>query len=132
MSISVAQNLQSPDQKLGYTLGEKFTLHHQVVDYFKYLAETSDQIILKKYGETYEGRPLYYAVISSKENIANLDEIQSQNVSQTGLKGSLGAVADKAVVWLSYNIHGNEASSTEASMKTAYNLLSGEWKVKIG
>jgi hypothetical protein len=89
------------------------------------LAETSDQIILKKYGETYEGRPLYYAVISSKENIANLDEIQSQNVSQTGLKGSLGAVADKAVVWLSYNIHGNEASSTEASMKTAYNLLSG-------
>jgi len=124
-NVSIAQNLQSPEQKLGYALGDKFTFHHKVVDYFKHLAENSDQIILKKYGETYEGRPLYYAVISSKENIESLDEIQSQNISQTGLKGSSGAVADKAVVWLSYNIHGNEASSTEASMKTAYELLSG-------
>lgn len=124
-SISIAQSLHSPNQKLGYELGDKFTFHHQVVDYFQYLAESSDQIILKKYGETYEGRPLYYAVISSKENIANINEIQHQNISQTGLNGSLGAVADKAVVWLSYNIHGNEASSTEAAMKTAFELLNG-------
>ncbi|MGM0581536.1 MAG: M14 family metallopeptidase [Bacteroidota bacterium] len=124
-NVSFAQNLQSPDEKLGYALGEKFTFHHQVVDYFKYLAENSDQIILKKYGETYEGRPLYYAVISSSENIAQLDEIQSRNLAQTGLKGDLNGTAEKAMVWLSYNIHGNEASSTEASMKTAYELLSG-------
>ncbi|WMN11904.1 M14 family metallopeptidase [Marivirga salinae] len=124
-SLSIAQNLQTPDQKLRYALGDKFTFHHQVVDYFKYLADNSDQIILKKYGETYEGRPLYYAVISSSENIANLDEIQNQNVAQTGLNGELNGAAEKAVVWLSYNIHGNEASSTEASMKTAYELLTG-------
>ncbi|WP_296620167.1 M14 family metallopeptidase [Marivirga sp.] len=123
--LLLAQELQSPESKLGYSLGDKFTFHHQVVDYFKYLAESSDQIILKKYGETYEGRPLYYAVISSSENIDNLDQIQNQNIAQTGLEGDLGTVADKAVVWLSYNIHGNEASSTEASMKTAYELLSG-------
>lgn len=129
-SLSSAQNLQSPEQKLGYALGDKFTFHHQVVDYFKYLAESSNQIILKKYGETYEGRPLYYAVISSKENISNLNEIQNQNIAQTGLNGNLGAVAKKAVVWLSYNIHGNEASSTEASMKTAYELLSGGMESK--
>ncbi|HET8858867.1 M14 family metallopeptidase [Marivirga sp.] len=123
--VSIAQNLQSPDEKLGYTLGDKFTFHHQVVDYFNYLADNSDQIILKKYGETYEGRPLYYAIISSRENIAQLDKIQSQNLAQTGLSGKLNGTAEKAVVWLSYNIHGNEASSTEASMKTAYELLSG-------
>jgi hypothetical protein len=120
-----AQDLQSPDQKLGYSLGEKFTFHHQVVDYFKYLADNSEKIVLKKYGETYEGRPLYYAVISSKDNISNLEDIKNQNIAQTGLKGNLGAVADKAIVWLSYNIHGNEASSTEAAMKTAYELLTG-------
>jgi hypothetical protein len=121
----LAQNLQSPAEKLGYELGDKFTFHHQVVDYFKYLSENSDQIILKKYGETYEGRPLYYAVISSKENMQKLEQIQLGNIAQTGLKGDNGDVAEKAVVWLSYNIHGNEASSTEASMKTAYELLSG-------
>ncbi|MET4081023.1 hypothetical protein ABIB40_000968 [Pedobacter sp. UYP30] len=30
-----------------------------------------------------------------------------------------------AVVWLSYNVHGNEASSTETAMKTLYALCSG-------
>jgi len=120
-----AQNLESPNSFLEYQLGDKFTFHHQVVDYFKHLSENSDQIILKQYGETYEGRPLYYAVISSAENIRQLEEIRSKNLAQTGLNGNLGATAEKAVVWLSYNIHGNEASSTEASMKTAYELLSG-------
>jgi len=120
-----AQNLESPNSFLDYQLGDKFTFHHQVVDYFKHLSENSDQIILEQYGETYEGRPLYYAVISSAENMRQLEEIKSKNLAQTGLNGSLGATAEKAVVWLSYNIHGNEASSTEASMKTAYELLSG-------
>jgi hypothetical protein len=124
MHSVIAQNLQSPDERLGYSLGDKFTFHHQVVDYFKYLSDNSDQIVLRKYGETYEGRPLYYAVISSAENLKQLEEIKSRNIGQTGLKGSLGPTADKAVVWLSYNIHGNEASSTEASMKTVYELLS--------
>ncbi|SMG50260.1 Zinc carboxypeptidase [Marivirga sericea] len=125
-----AQDVKSPDKVLGYQLGEKFTFHHQVVDYFKYLADNSNQLILKQYGETYEGRPLYYAVISSPENIKQLEGIKSNNIAQTGLNGSLGAQADKAVVWLSYNIHGNEASSTEASMKTAYQLLSGGMESK--
>ena len=28
-----------------------------------------------------------------------------------------------AIVWLSYNVHGNEANSMEASMKTLYELV---------
>ena len=34
---------------------------------------------------------------------------------------------DNVVVWLSYNVHGNESSSTEASMKTAYELLKNKY-----
>ena len=32
-------------------------------------------------------------------------------------------INDKAIVWLSYSVHGNESSSTEASMQTIYELL---------
>ncbi|WMN05971.1 M14 family metallopeptidase [Marivirga arenosa] len=123
--ILIAQDIKSPAEMLGYKLGDKFTFHHQVVDYFKYLSESSDQMKLVQYGETYEGRPLYYAVISSVENLQKLDEIREANVAQTGLTGSQSSAANTAMVWLSYNIHGNEASSTEASMKTAYELLTG-------
>src|SRR5690606_10558989 len=32
----------------------------------------------------------------------------------------------KAIVWLSYNVHGNESASTEASMQTIYDLLTSK------
>ena len=70
---------------------------------------------LEKYGETNEHRPLYVSYISSKENILNLETIRKDNLSQSGIiKGRYGNT--KAIVWLSYNVHGNEASSTEAAM----------------
>ena len=79
----------------------------------------------EKYGETNEHRPLYVSYISSKENIANLEKIRKDNLSQTGIiKGGNGNT--KAIVWLSYNVHGNEASSTEAAMLTLYELITNK------
>jgi hypothetical protein len=80
---------------------------------------------MEKYGETNEHRPLYVSYISSKENIANLEKIRKDNLSQTGIiKGGNGNT--KAIVWLSYNVHGNEASSTEAAMLTLYELITNK------
>ncbi|MFY7671475.1 M14 metallopeptidase family protein [Tenacibaculum sp. MEBiC06402] len=117
-----SQNIQSPSEFLGYPLGSQFTRHHQVVDYFKHLAENSEQITLEKYGETYERRKLQVAYISNKNNINNIDGIRKKHLTNANLEKT-EALKDKAIVWLSYNVHGNEASSTEASMLTAYKLL---------
>ena len=38
----------------------------------------------------------------------------------------MGDVNAPAIVWLSYNVHGNEPSSSEVSMKVLYELLSGK------
>ena len=48
------QTLQNPSEFLGYNLGEDFTPHHKVVDYFNHLELASDQIKLRSYGETYD------------------------------------------------------------------------------
>ena len=32
--LTQGQEIKSPSEYLGYNLGEKFTRHHQVVDYF--------------------------------------------------------------------------------------------------
>lgn len=123
ISITTAQQIQSPDDFLGYELGTQFTRHHKVVDYFKHVASLMpNQVQLELYGETYEGRPLYVSYISSEENIKNLETIRKNNLKNIGiLEGNV--TNDVAIVWLSYNVHGNEASSTEASMKTLYTLL---------
>ena len=122
-----SQNIQSPSEYLGYEIGTQFSRHSQVIDYFDYVSnELPDNVKMEKYGETYERRPLYLAYISSKENIKNIDLIRKNNLSNAGvIKKEINSSINKdiAIVWLSYNVHGNESSSTEASMKTLYLLL---------
>lgn len=120
--ISVQSQAQSPDEFLGYELGSYFTRHHQVVDYFQMLEESSPQLKLQAYGKTNEGRLLQLAFISTEENLKNLESIRTAHLQNSGvIPGPKNN--DKAVVWLSYNVHGNESSSTEAAMKTAYALI---------
>jgi len=122
-----SQNIQSPSEYLGYEIGTQFSRHSQVIDYFDYVSsELPGNVKMEKYGETYERRPLYLAYISSKENIKNIDLIRKNNLSNAGvIKKEMNSSINKdiAIVWLSYNVHGNESSSTEASMKTLYLLL---------
>ncbi|MEQ8470522.1 MAG: M14 family metallopeptidase [Marinoscillum sp.] len=121
VSMSWAQ-VQSPAEFLGYELGDQFTRHHQVVDYFKQVSGNSDQVILEQYGETYEKRPLYLAYVSSAKNLANIESIRQDNLKRAGIIS--GAPASSVnIVWLSYNVHGNESVSTEASMATIYELV---------
>lgn len=121
-SIS-AQQLKSPSEFLGYELGTEFTRHHEVVDYYEYLAkEASDRVKLTVYGQTNERRPLLLAYVSSAANISNLENIRQEHLKDTQGTGN----TSKAIVWLSYNVHGNESVSTEASMQTIYELLTNK------
>ena len=117
-----AQKIQSPEEFLGYKPGERFTRHHKVVEYFNYVSEQLNNVELEKYGETNEHRPLYVAYVSSQKNMDNLEQIRRKNLGQTGILPSNGD-SDIAIVWLSYNVHGNEASATEAAMQTLYELV---------
>ena len=120
--LSLAQ-LKSPSEFLGYDLGTQFTRHHEVVDYYQYLAEAEPQrMTLIEYGKTNERRPLILATISTKENMQNLDNIREEHMKALNGEGS----PDKAIVWLSYNVHGNESVSTEASMQTIYDLFTSK------
>lgn len=126
MSSLIAQ-IKTPEAFLGYPLGTRFTPHHQIVAYFNYVASVNKNIRLIEYGKTYENRPLMVAVISSAENMGRLEEIRQNNVnlSKADAKAS---TTQPAILWLSYNVHGNEASSSEVSMKSLYTLAEGSFK----
>ncbi|MGV3528859.1 MAG: M14 family metallopeptidase [Flavisolibacter sp.] len=114
--------IQTPEQFLGYKIGTRFTPHHRILDYFNYIATSAPAMVkVEKYGETYEHRPLMVAYVSSAENIGRLESIRQNNLELTG-QGTADA-NQPAIVWLSYNVHGNEASSSEAAMLTLYALV---------
>ena len=120
-----AQTLKSPAEFLGYELGSQYTRHHKVVDYFMYVSQNSKNVQLEKYGETNEQRPLYVSFISSEENIKNIEAIREDNLKRAGiLKGN--PTSEVALVWLSYNVHGNETSSSEAAMQTLFELVTSK------
>jgi len=125
--ISVASLAQSrvlsPSEFLGYELGDRFTSHHRVIEYFKYVDEMVPNVQVNIYGETYEHRPLVYAIIASPENFKNLEQLRQDNLKRAGVVNGTPSGNKVAIVWLSYNVHGNEANSMEASMKTLYELV---------
>lgn len=123
ISQAFAQKIQDPSEFLGYRLGEQFTPHHRVVEYYRYLAKASGNIRVQDYGTTNEGRPLLAAFIGSPQHIGRLEEIRLNNLRLTGREQGVAGNGAPAIVWLSYNVHGNESVSTEASMQTAYELL---------
>lgn len=125
---SFAQTVKSPDEFLGYKLGSAFTEHYKVVSYVQYLSQqTSSVMKVENYGTTNEGKPLMIAIVSSAENINNLNRIKINNLNLAGLNnGAEGNVDMPTVIWMSYNVHGNEASSTEVAMKLLYEMASGK------
>lgn len=118
-----AQN-PTPESFLGYPLGSRFSFHHRIADYVKTLAEKNpDRVKLIPYGSTYEGRPLLVAVVASPENLARIETIRTDNLKSIGMMPGSPSGSVPAIAWLSYNVHGNEAVSSEAAMKVMYELL---------
>jgi hypothetical protein len=122
----VAQTtLPSPAQFLGYAVGERYTPHYRVLAYAEQVArQAPTRIKVIPYGTSYEGRPLAVVAIGSEANIARLDEIRTDNLRRIGmLSGKPSGKPMPAIQWLSYNVHGNEAVSSEAFMEVLYGLL---------
>lgn len=120
--LFIFAQLKSPSEFLGYEMGAEFSRHADVVAYFEHVGANSAMVTYQDYGKTNERRRLTYAVISSEENIRNIEKIRTDNLKSIGiLSGS--ASPENTIVWLSYNVHGNEASSSEAAMNTIYKLI---------
>lgn len=126
------ESVPTPESVIGHEIGERFTRHHQIVDYVEALDESSDHVIASEYGRTHQGRPLMTLTISSRENLARLDEILAANRELTDPRTTSESRAreiianNPAIVWLSFSVHGNEASNPEAAMRVAYTLVAAQ------
>jgi len=109
-------------QSAGYAPGTRITSSDQAYAYLKALAAAApDRARLVQYATSWEGRPLYYLVISSPQNMARLDAIKADLATMAS--GRPGNGTAMPVTWLAYGVHGNEISSTDAALMTAYHLL---------
>lgn len=127
-STRLLAQIQTPDTFLGYELGTHFSAHQKVVDYFKDVATKTNKVKLQSYGKTYEGRELLFAIVSDSVNMERLEEIRSNNLAISNNDKTVKQTRQPVIVWLSYNVHGNEANSTETAMKVLYTLVEAKEK----
>jgi hypothetical protein len=131
-----AQTAPSPEDVLGYALGERFTDHAGVMRYMEALAEAAPtMVLLQPYGETPEGRRLLQVVIGRADQLGRLEDVLARNRGLTSPDGTPAharavAASNPAVVYFSYGVHGNESSSSEAAMWTAWDLVRGAPEVE--
>ncbi len=128
IKLSAIAQILSPEAFLGQSFENNFAYHHQILAYFEYMAQRNPKNIKHiTYGKTSEGRPLMISIISSEKNMQQLESIRLahlENIS-TPKSNSLPPIKTP-IVWLSYNVHGNEASSSNTSMKMIFELTNSE------
>ncbi len=125
------ESVPKPEEYIGHGFGEKHTFTWEMERYLRALDQASPRVKVASYGRTYQGRSLYTVFVSSPENLANLEKIRLANLELTDPRRTGRARAQEisgwmpSLVWLGYNIHGNEASGMEAAIRTLYQLAAG-------
>ncbi len=125
--------IPSPQEFLGYEIGSFHTRHDRIVSYMQVLAALSDRASYQSIGMTYEHRPMPVLTVTSRQNLAELENIRLRHLASIDPAGSPGEGLPAgstpeglpAIVHLGYGVHGNETSSGEAAMLTAYWLVAG-------
>jgi len=132
--VSFAQKITSPKDFLGFSIGEdrKLADTQEIFAYFHKISEQSDRILLKNLGKTTMGNDFLLAIISSEDNIKNIDrilEIQQKLADPRKVEGNELEeliACGKSIVEINCSIHSTEIAATQLSMKLAYDLISSE------
>ena len=120
--------IPTPEEFLGYQIGEWHVSHDQLVAYVRELARTSDRVRIEEYARSYEKRPLVVLTITSPENHGRLQQIQQQHLILSDPAKSAAAPLEQmpVVTYMGYSIHGNEASGSNAAPLVAYWLAAAK------
>ena len=124
--------IPSPESVFGFTAGADYKLatYDQSIEYFKKLAAASRHIKLMEAGKTSQGRTMYFALISTPENLAKIDryrEIWQRLAHPQGLTDAEAqrlAAEGKALVHIDGGLHATEVAGPQHTPLLAYDLLS--------
>jgi hypothetical protein len=127
-----AASLPSPEAVFGFRPGADYKLatYDQSVDYFKRIAASTRLVRLLEAGTTTEGRTMYFALVSSPENLSKIDrhrEIARRLAHPQGLtEGEARQLArdGKAFVHIDGGLHSTEVAGPQHTPLLLYDLVS--------
>lgn len=128
-----AQQLASPEEFFGFQLGadRKMARWDRIVEYYQLLERQSNgRMKLINMGPTTMGNPFLLAIVSSAENIGNLDRLQQISRQLADPRGLSEAQAEtliaegKVVICQTMSMHATEIGGSQMAPELTYDLLS--------
>ena len=125
----------TPESVLGFAVGADFELatYEQSLDYFQRLAAASDRVELREVGRTSFGRPWYLALISSAENLRNVERyreiahrLAEPADDMTDEEARRLASEGRAIVHIDGGLHATEVAHGQHTIQLAYDLVTGD------
>lgn len=128
--IEYDKAIPTPEQFLGFQIGDWHVTHDQSLAYMRMLAEKSDRVEIEEYARSHEQRPLVVLKISSPSNLKNQEEIRTNHLklADPSQSKSLNTANMPIVLYQGYSIHGNEPSGGNGALLVAYYLAAGKSK----
>ncbi len=128
----MGQNIPSPKEHFGFTIGDNYMLanYTQTEAYFKKLAAASNRVKLVDIGMTEESRHQYMLVVSSPENIKNLNRYKeiSQKLARaenlTEEEAKTLSAEGKAIIWIDGGLHATEVVGIHQLIETLWQIVS--------
>ncbi len=127
-----SRGVPSPESVFGFKPGADYKLatYDEAVDYLRKLAASSRHVRLVEAGKTTRGRPMYFALISTPENLAKIERyraIAQRLAHPAGLtEADARALAreGKAIVHIDGGLHSTEVAGGQHAPLVAYDLVS--------
>lgn len=126
-----AATVKTPEQFFGFKPGADRMLFNYtpLIEYLKYLDNTSPRLKMMEIGKSPLGNPMYIAFISNEENIKNLDKLKEinrklaldPNIAETERQTLIRD--GKVFVLGTLSMHSEEVGPTQAAPLIAHNLV---------
>jgi Zinc carboxypeptidase len=131
LAIRAASGIPTPESVFGFVPGADYKLatYEQAVEYFKKVASKSKYMRMVEAGPTSQGRTMYFALVSSPDNLGKIDryrEIARRLAHPQGLTEAEAkrlAREGKAFVHIDGGLHSTEVAGGQHVPLLLYNLL---------
>lgn len=125
--------LDTPEKFFGFKPGADYELahHNKIKDYFVKVGKESPRVVTQLIGKTTLNNDMVLSVISSEENIKNLDTykdiVRKLSLAEVGDdEAKKLAAKGKAVVFVTCNLHSNEIGSNQMASQLLYDMATSD------
>ena len=131
LAVVAQSRVPSPEATFGFAPGADYKLatYDQVIAYFRAADAASDRVTLVDAGKTTQGRTFYFALVSSRGNLARIDRYReiarrlAHPEELTDGEAERLAKEGKAFVHIDGGLHSTELAAPQHTPELLYNIL---------